>query len=317
MAKWKTSAIAETGTGYGKWFRSSHTTFDATNFAARRWLVDAQAAKANYYRGQTASQFGYGNYSLKLNVLPSDGNACRNNNAQNGTRVLRTRMKVRFFPHTYYRKEALAELKRLESWDNTSGSTSVDDAQDLRVRGLDNKPLLLMSASLDDTSPETHDAPVVQKGSQIIRFGFEQNHPAPYRQSTVTVDLNADGDTTDSHETQNYVLVGESANHFGIFNRMEGAVNPVVDLSTNETKIEKDWAYPMNNTKVKGWQERIVECWWTERDGSFSTTITGIEAVGGLIGIEMEYADSGGTGIIDTQNYELQAELSCHGWTAY
>ena len=205
--KWKTSALCKEWDGseqdgFGRWALASHNTFDGVNFASRKYLIDAQAAKANYYRGATASQFGCGKYSLKLNILPSDGNALRNDNAENGTRMIRARYKVRFFPHTYYREEALHELKRLESWDNTSGSTDIDDTQDMRIQGTDGKPLLLLSANLDDVTPEDHQAPIHKKGSQIIRFGFEKSHPAPFRQSGVTADLNADGDVSDNFENK-------------------------------------------------------------------------------------------------------------------
>lgn len=311
MAKFRTKTIAKQGTGagnkatFGEWAIGSHDAWDGVNFQTRRWTIDCQAAAAKVYRGMTASQFGHGKYTLKLTALPT-------NNAFFGDpgRAMRARVKVNYYPPTYYRKEALKELKRVETWDNTSGSTDIEDVQDLRVRSLDNKPLLLMAAELTDELPENHGTPAVLKGSQIIRFGFHSNYPSVFRQSGLTVDINQDGDLDEEYERQDYVLTGEDNEHFAIIDRMEGAVNP---SDTNNLKlVERTWAYPMNRKKVMGWETREEELEWFESRGQKTITIPDIRALGGLIGIEMDFCD---TTQNFSQNFELGVELICHEWT--
>jgi hypothetical protein len=313
MAKWKCGQLQYNGTpAHGKWFHASHSAFDAINFQDRRWTIDATHAGAEFYRSQTASQFGDGDYSLTLKMYPNDGNILRTGNDANAVpRKLRARFKITYYPTNKVRRDALRELKVLEDWDNEN-TIGIDQSQNRRSRH-NGKNLKLLTNSLDDTNVETVSVPTGMKGVNIVRFGFENRYPKVFRQSTITSDLNSDGDVTDDYELQHYYLAGDDQDSFGIFNRMENHDNPTLSGSR---KIDRDWAYPMTLTKALGWQVRTCELTWTEDgNGNDGVTISGINALGGLIGIEMVWADRGGGGTLnDFNNFELYAELTCHKW---
>lgn len=312
MAKWKVGQMQYSGDpAHGKWFQASHANFDAINFSARRWTIDATHAGAEFYRSQTASQMGDGHYSLTLKLMPQDGNILRTGNNDGNPRKLRTRLKVYYYPTNYMRRQALRELKVLEDWDNEN-TVETDDTTSRRSRH-NGKNLKLLANRIEDDDLSTVAVPSGQKGVNIIRFGFENQFPKVFRQSSLSVDLNSDGDVVDNYETQDYFLAGDDQNSFGIFNRMESSENPMMG---GIRKIDRDWAYPMTLTKALGWQVRTCELIWSE-DGNANDTVTisGINAVGGLIGIEMEFADRGGGGTLnDYNNYQLYAELTCLKW---
>lgn len=313
MAKWRVGQLAYSGTPTDQtWFHASHSSFDAVNFQDRKWTIDATHAGATYYRSQTASQMGEGNYTLHLKMLPNDGNVLRTGNDQDWVaRKLRARFHIHYYPTNYLRREALRELKNLEDWDNEN-TIGIDEESNRRSRH-NGKNLKLLANKLEDSNLGSVTSPSGPKGENIIRMGFEYSYPKVYRQSTITADLNSDGDAIDQYEKQWYFLAGDDSTSFGIFNRMENAENPMIQ---GVRKIDRDWAYPMTLTKALGWMTRTVELTWSEEGNGFdSVTIPNIDAMGGLIGIEMEWADRGGAGVLnDFNNYELYAEITCHKW---
>ena len=313
MAKWRVGQTASAGTpNHNTWFHASHNHFDEVNWTQRKWTIDATHAGATYYRSQTASQFGEGKYSLQLRLQPVDGNILRTGNDPDWVaRKLRARFKIHYYPTNFSRREAMRELKHLEDWDNEN-TVEIDTQQNRRSRH-NGRNLKLLASGIDDADVSTPSTPTGVKGQNIIRMGFEESYPKVFRQSTLTTDLNSDGDLNDSYEIQYYYLAGDDSTAFGIFNRMEAHDNPEMN---NVRKIDRDWAYPMTLTKSLGWMTRTVELVWSEEGNGFDTvTIPNIDAMGGLIGIEMEFADRGGAGALaDTNNYELYAEITCHKW---
>lgn len=316
----QTSADCQPDPGNGNntiWFRTSDNTFQPSNSANWTGLIDAQHARSIVFGLQTASQFGFGVYDVDIDLVPS-------NNALNpeDSRVAFGQVQAQWVEPTPLRMQALTALKGLERMEDQNDIFAAASA------GVNNNPagnpLLSVGVAEDaDTQEGT-----VKRGSRIIRFGWGAQQPQVYSQSSLSVDLNSDGDVGDSSESQRYVLFGDDASYFGIMPRYEQSVNPIKD---GHRLVEHEWAFPTSSKKVEAVSSlRHMVVWamnpkpensaGTNLPGGLHTqraSFRGIRALGGLIRLSMPEFATAAVGNLGTANndFEVHVSLRCRSWT--
>ena len=159
-------------------------------------------------------------------------------------------------------------------------------------------------------------ARTVVRGSRIIRFGYDEQHPFVARNSALTVNLNGhtDSDTNDLYETQYYVLTGGGTGWFSVLPRKEHSVNPTVDQQ-GQRLVQESWAYPTCNLMVDTESTSTQPLAWSvDPQGGANNVIAqfrGIHALGGLISIEVPEWISRGTG---NNDFDLVVSVSARRW---
>lgn len=274
-------------------YRMPQTRFDETDHDQVRGVIDCEHARAIVNGRQTASQMGYGVYDIDVHVIYST-EALNPDTTENGL----GEFALHYFTPTPLRLDALRALKDLER---------LDDSMDVFTSGQegeakpDTNPLLSVDidtnagAILDGTSHPT-------KGARIIRFGWSGQTSPVVRQSALTVNLNpaADDDVADLYETQYYVLTGGDSEHFAILDRMEHAVNPMVE--DGQRMVQEEWQSPVTATKVLGQTTLRAPLAWGIADSAQGTanqitaSFQGVTALGGLVGFTIPSWTQQGTG---------------------
>ena len=299
----------------GTWLRSTNDSFQPSNANNVRVLVDAQHARAQTFGLQTASQFGFGIYDLDIELIPSTQSI----NPEDGRSAF-GEVNVRWVEPTPVRMDALKALKGLEKME--------DDIQPfVRDEGRAASANPLLSSALDNADVTQDTAPQMVKGSKIIRYGWRRDSPQVYRQSTISVDLNTDGDTTDNYENQLYVLEQGDEDHFSILDRMENAVNPKV--TSTKRRVETEWAFPVFDRKVVSTSNLRKQVTWilnVKPENSLGVNLPGgihqqvasfrgLRALGGLIEITIPEFTTQAIGNPPGNNdYELIVNLRCRKW---
>jgi hypothetical protein len=299
------------------WLRCSASTFQPSNSNSFTALIDAQHARAKTFGLQTASQFGFGVYDIDVHLVPS-------NNALNpeDSRLAFGQVAAQWMEPTPARMLALKSLKDLERLEDRADP--FQSTANVQQNPAGNPLLAVGMASDADTTASS--SPI--RGSRIIRFGWGGGQPKVYAQSTLTVDLNSDDDTSDAYEDQSYVLLGDDGDYFAIMPRYEHAVNPVKD---GHRLVEHEWAYPTSITKVQDFSTLRHQVVWacnvkpensagTNLPGGIHTQkaeFRGIRALGGLIRLSMPEFATSAIGNLGTANndFELHVNLRCRSWT--
>lgn len=311
----ETMSTVETHDTEGTWMRSTHDHFQPSNANNVRIVIDAQHARARTFGLQTASQFGYGIYDLDIELIPSTQAI----NPEDGRSAF-GEVNARWIEPTPLRMDALKHLKGLERMEDSIQPFVQDEGSAPEAN-----PLL--ASALDDTNVENDTGSTVVKGSSIIRFGWKNELPQVYRQSTISVDLNSDGDTSDNYESQFYVLDGDDDEYFGIMPRMENAVNPMV--ASGDRRVNHEWRFPMTDKRVMGTCSLRKQLTWilnVKPENSFGTNLPGgihqqtasfrgIRAIGGLIQLTIPEFTTQAIGAPPGNNdYELLVNLRCRKW---
>ncbi len=310
------NVVGGSHTDGNSWLRSSHAHFQPSNAGSVRIVLDAQHARARTFGLQTASQFGYGIYDVDVELVPS-------NQAINpeDSRLAFGEVNARWIEPTPLRMDALKHLKSLER---------MEDSIQPFVRDEGSSPAAnpLLASALDDPSVITDEGSQPVKGSRIIRFGWKNDSPFVYRQSAISVDLNADGDTSDTYETQWYVLDTDDPEHFALMPRMESAVNPMGPEGNR--LVDLTWAYPMSSTQVVGTCSLRKQVTWAlnpKLENTLGTNLPGglhqkvaafrgIRALGGLIELTIPEFNTAGVGeaLSANNDFELVVNLRCRKW---
>lgn len=299
----------------GSWLRSTHDHFQPSNANNVRVVIDAQHARAQTFGLQTASQFGYGIYDVDIELIPSTQAI----NPEDGRSAF-GEVNVRWIEPTPLRMDALKALKGIEKME--------DDIQPfVRDEGRAASANPLLSSALDNANVTLDTTPQQVRGSRIIRYGWFGDSPKVYRQSTISVDLNTDGDTSDNYENQYYVLQQGDQDHFSIMDRMENAVNPLV--VSGKRRVETEWAYPVFDRKVTSTSSLRKQVTWAlnlKPENSLGTNLPGgihqqvasfrgCRALGGLIEITIPEFTTQAIGLPPGNNdYELIVNLRCRKW---
>lgn len=303
-------------TNNARWIRSTHDHFQPSNHASVRVLLDAQHARSRVFGLQTASQFGYGIYDIDVELVPSYDAI----NPEDG-RFASTQIRANYVEPTSLRMDALKHLKgieRLEDRDDAFNSVSANNDNTIV------NPLLAIGMAEDADTAEGQNA---VKGQGIIRFGFHNNSPLVFANSTLSIDLNSDDDVSDVYESQYYILTGDTENHFAVLARMEASVNPLKD---GHRYVQHTWANPTNDKRVDDvcfvqdqavWGQNIKyeNSLGDNLPGGIHTkkaTFRGIRALGGLIELQVKEMFTAGVGEALTANndYEMAITLRCRKW---
>lgn len=286
-------------------FRMNQNVFNESTEVNLRCILDCEHARSIVNGKMTASQFGYGVYDVRVFARPSTGAV----NPDNSLSSLGY-MKAHWYNPTPLRMDALRALKGVEIIDDLHAADSAtsdgrSDANPLLATPLD-------VAALTATTSQI----VPKKGNKIIRFGFSGATPLVVRNSSYGLDLNLDGDEDDTWEKQYYVLTGDATEYFGIFDRMENAVNPRTDAPGNPRLAVDEWAYPTHDEMVLGQSVSAAPLTWAlQQDGSadyLMAEFRGIHAVGGLISLTMPQWLSEGS--ITNNDFDLVCHLSARKW---
>lgn len=265
-------------------YRMTDASFDETDYDLVRGVLDAEHARAIVFGKQTATQFGYGVYDVHFHLIPSTG-ALNPDTTENGL----GEFGLHFYHPTPLRMDALKALKALEIEDD---SQDIFSSGTMGVANPSSNPLL--SIDLDTDESDTSDGTGrPKKGSKIIRFGWSGQTSGVVAQSSLTVNLNpsADDDVNDPYERQRYVLSGGDNEHFGILQRMERSVNPMVQ--TGQTMVEEEWFAPVNLDRVQGQTVLRQPVGWGIADSAqgtvnaLSASFYGVHALGGLMGFTL------------------------------
>lgn len=292
-------------------FRLTDDRFDENDADTVRGVIDCEHARALAMGKQTASQFGYGIYDIEIMLRPNEDALSPALTKHSLGDVM-----LSYFPPTPLRMDALKHLKALEILDDAiDGVTTLDGTVD----GVAVNPLLSTPLDIDESAATDYDHKVA-KGSKIIRFGWSGQAPYVCRQSAYTQNLNpdVDRDTNDAYEQQYYVLIGGDNEHFGILQRMEAAVNPIIDATGNQRLVEEEWAFPVSTSRVDYATRYYQPITWGLGDSNASSSVltakfTGIAALGGLIGVGLPrfYTDQAGT---ENNDFDLTVVVKGRKW---
>lgn len=303
-----------------RWLRCSQDHFQPSNNDQALIVIDAQHARAITFGHQTASQFGFGTYDVEVELVPSFDAI----NPEDG-RLAVCQVRAAWVEPTPLRMTALRNLKSLERLDDMIDPFVAPSGDNNTIRAAN--PLLAAGVAQD---ADTTNLAAEPKGSKIIRFGWSggSSWPKVYAQSTFSNDLNADGDTGDTHESQSYVLVEDTSQEFGILPRQEQAVNPLKD---GHRLVQHQWVNPTSSLKVNHTSYTQKQVVWAlnvkpentaglNLPGGIHTVkanFRGIRALGGLIAITVPEMFTSAIGTAGTANndYELNIHLRCRSWT--
>lgn len=291
-------------------FRMTDTRFDETDHEGVRGVIDAQHARSIVNGMQTASQFGYGLYDVDVHVVYST-EALNPDTTENGIGDFQ----LSYFEPTPLRLQALRELKKLEV---------LDDESDVLTSGhvksnTGANPLLSIDLNVTEALADETTIDRVSRGSKIIRFGWSGQTSSVCRQSSFSVNLNpdADNDATDVYENQDYVLIGGDDRHFGILERYEMSLNPIID-EFGTRLVEESWAYPTSEYMVQGLSRQRAPFTWAIADSAQGAaacavaSFKNVSALGGLIGFDIPSFTQQGTG---NNDMDIVVTLRAKSWT--
>lgn len=300
----------------GNWFACHDNTFSETT-GTFRGLIDAQHAHAISKGRQTASQFGHGYYDLDLMIKPISNLDERN--------PFYAEVHVQWMEPTPARYAALKALKDLERIEDSSLDAALEDNAKPELN-----PLLSVAFATDADTIQRDpglDTALPTKGSNIIRFGFDGSVPFVYRNSTIKLDMNANG-TYGTDEIRKYRLLDDDETlggftSFGIMPRYEASFNPILDGGSRS--IDYEWAYPISDNRCLGTSTIRDQVMWAfgpqgpsgngDEDGFYikQLNLRGIRALGGLIKVSV--VEKASQGVASVENFTVMANLTCHEWT--
>lgn len=287
------------------WFRNNIERVQPSTSGIYKGVIDSQHARALEFGRQTASQFGWAEMSLQFDLVPSTEAV----NPED-SRLAFAEIEVEYYEPTTRRMQALRHLKEIEKMDD-EGEIISPDRFTAPVSG--GNPLLSLPIGISESAALSlggTDYVAPTQGSKILRYGFAgDGYPNVYHQSSLTLDANRDGDESDNYESQAYVLSHGDQDTFSVFERYEGAINPTDN--DGSYLVQRSWAYPMSKFRVLGstyrrgtvahnMNPKLENTLGTNLPGSGlhtkSLTISGIKAVGGLVGVRVPEMFTAGVG---------------------
>lgn len=282
---------------------------DEVDHAFWRGIIDARHLQALQVGKQSLSQFGYGVYTVKIMIVPTSLTDTDNHQHSLGY------VNCEYVMPTQARFAALHHLKTLEKMqtDHTAVSTNFDGEK---------HPLLVQNVDSSVMAPGSGIGAVASgnKGAKVIRFAYD-GQTNVYGQSSYMSDLNQDGDFSDGNENKYYQLLSDSTHTFGILDRYEANINPLVDSGIHQVDVE--WNKPLASTKVRGSSLQMQPITWSFGDEGASgdmgvattqqATFTNVEAIGGLIKITFPDFWSRGDAF-ENNDFEVWATVTQHKW---
>jgi hypothetical protein len=295
------------------------TTVDENDETEWRGLIDCRHLHALQIGRQSMSQFGHGNYTVKLHIWP---NAGLTGLLQDNTLPTTGMLACKYVMPTKARYAALHHLKTLEK-------NNADHAENSSHFSGEAHPLL--AADIDSETPNALGVGANpdarnsgNKGAKVIRFAYNSNNSV-YGQGAFTADLDQDGDFGTSHEWKEYTLLTDDSDHFGILPRYEASVNPTIDEDFN-TVVNIEWDMPLSRYKVFTETTQFQPVTYNLSRSSeigddiaaasiTSATFSGIEAMGGLIEVSCPSLLQLGDFQLNNNDFDIYATVTCHSWT--
>ena len=292
-------------------------TVDENDETDWRGVIDCRHLHALQTGKQAMSQFGHGNYTVKVHIWPEAG---LTGLLQDNTLATNAMIRCKYVMPTKARYAALHHLKTLEKSNAMHHESSTEWAGE-------SHPLLAADIDTDDPlSPGSGTGAINSgnKGAKVIRFAYDSNVRV-YGQDSFAIDIDQDGDVSSNHEYKQYTLLSDDSDSFGILPRYEASVNPTIDEDGNTT-VNYEWDMPLNKYKVIGETQQVQPVTYNLSRSSeigddiqaasiTSATFTGIEALGGLISISIPSLLQLGDFTINNNDFNVWATVTCHSWT--
>lgn len=292
-------------------------TVDENDETDWRGVIDCRHLHALQTGKQAMSQFGHGNYTVKVHIWPEAGITGL---LQDNTLATTGMIRCKYVMPTKARYAALHHLKTLEKNNAQHHESSTEWAGE-------SHPLL--AADIDSDDPMSPGAGIGSvnsgnKGAKVIRFAYDSNVRV-YGQDSFAIDIDQDGDVTGNHEYKLYTLLSDDADSFGILPRYEASINPTLDEDGNTT-VNYEWDMPLNKYKVFGETQQVQPVTYNLSRSSeigddiqaasiTSATFTGVEALGGLISITIPSILQIGDFTLNNNDFVVWATVTCHSWT--
>lgn len=282
---------------------------DEADHAFWRGIIDARHLQALQIGKQSLSQFGYGVYTVRIMIVPTSLTGSDNHQHSLGY------VNCEYVMPTPARFAALAHLKTLEKMQSEHTAVSTNFDGELH-------PLLAQNVDQYDMAPGSGVGAVGSgnKGAKVIRFAFD-GQTNVYGQGSYLSDLDQDGDFNSANEEKFYQLLDDGPHTFGILDRYETNINPLVDTGVHQVDI--DWNKPLASTKVKGKTLQMQPVTWSFGDEGLSgdmgvattqqATFTNVEALGGIIKITFPDFFSRGDSF-ENNDFEVWATVTQHKW---